>query len=457
MIFLTLLFLIAVAFDISPYLRGPAEWPPDWRWPYLFVNTIDKIWLPLIIIALILSAFYLIDKIKKVSLSALFGLVILAFLFQLSILFFSRSGIGVLIHRIINPDLNGYFTEAIKINDLFSFMANYRESVLNFSMHATGHPPGSILFFWFIERIFDLFPFVNGLTAGIVPKHADVQLIWNGLNLTQKSAAVFSAFFIPFLGSLNILPLFYLAKHLYDVKTAIRSVFLVVFLPALTLFIPLNDVFFPMFFLWSFLFYVKGIKNENFILIIISGLIFSLGLFFSLSLLPLLLIYFFYVFSSSKRKSGFILKIFFIFITGLAVFYLILFFGFRFNFLTVSYTLMTGLPKGRQYLTWVFYNYYDFFIFAGIPISLIYLKIFFQKSKSWLFYSFTIMLFLLNFTGVVKGEVGRIWLPLMFPFIIIVSNYLTKITKVSTTNFLLILFLQGLQIIVLQEFWVTLW
>lgn len=457
MIFITLLFLIAFAFDISPYLRGPAEWPPDWRWPYLFINTVDKIWLPLIIIALILVIFYFVDKRKKIPLSVLFGLVILTFLFQLSILYFSRSGVGVLIHRIINPDLNGYFTEATKIKDLFSFMSNYRENVLNFSMHATGHPPGSILFFWLIEKILTFFPFINKLIAGVIPKHTDVQLIWNNLILIQKSTAVFSAFLIPFIGSLNILPLYFLAKHLYDVKTAVRSVFLAIFLPTLTLFTPLNDVFFPMFFLWSFLFFIRGIKEKNTILLLISGLIFSLGLFFSLSLLPLLLIFIFFALLSSKYNLKFKINILSLFFAGLSVFYLILFFAFKFNFLTISYTLMTGLPKGRQYLTWVFYNLYDFFIFTGIPISFYYLRIFFQKSKDWFFYSFTIMLFILNFSGATKGEVGRIWLPLMFPLTIIVGNYLAKKTKVSTSNFMVILFLQSLQIIVLQEFWVTLW
>ena len=188
----------------------------------------------LVIISIILSIAYYFEK-RKVKLNQwilLVSLVLLTYFFQLSILYFSRSGIAVLIHRIINPDLNGYFTEAIKIKNLGGFLADYQKNVLGFSMHATGHPPGGIIFFWFIEKIVNVISSLKTLVINLAPKHPDVQIIWNNLTLSQRSTAVFSAFFIPFLGSLNIIPLFYLAKKLFDEKTALRSVLLAVFIPA---------------------------------------------------------------------------------------------------------------------------------------------------------------------------------------------------------------------------------
>lgn len=444
---LSIIFFILIGLNISPYLRGPGEWPPEWRWPYLFVNTFDRIWLPLIMIFIILSFFYFLQKKKKVSPMFLILLALLAYFFQMAVLYFSRSGIAVLIHRIINPDLNGYFTEAIKLKNLVLFISEYQKNVLSFSMHATGHPPGGIIFFWLIEKIVEAIPAIKNLSLSLSPKHGDVQLIWNSLTIVQRSTAILSALFIPLLSSFNLIPIYYIAKKLYNDKTALRSAVMAIFIPALTLFTPLNDVFLPMFFLWSFYLFISGIQIKNKALLFLSGLIFSLGLFFSLSLLPLIVI-FIYFFKYRKYL--------YFFIFGMSSFYLILFL-FKYNVFTTSYTLMTGLPKDRSYLSWLFYNLYDFFVFAGIPISLTYLLMFFKKIKDPLFVSFSLMLFILNLSGNVRGEVGRIWLPLMYPLILIVNNFLTNIIKVSGVYYLLVLFLQAIQILVLQEFWVMLW
>jgi hypothetical protein len=58
---LTLFFCLCVGSDITPYLRGPAPYPPDWRWDYLFVNTYPKIWVPLLVSFLSLYLYKKID------------------------------------------------------------------------------------------------------------------------------------------------------------------------------------------------------------------------------------------------------------------------------------------------------------------------------------------------------------------------------------------------------------
>lgn len=450
--FVSLIFFLIIGKNISPFLRGPGEWPPEWRWPYLFVNTTNKLWLPLIIILITFGFTYFIEK-RKVKLNNWLFLILfisLSYLFQLSILYFSRSGLSVLIHRIINPDLNGYFTEAMKINNLSEFIANYQKNVLSFSMHATGHPPGVLLFFWVMEKIVNLIPFLKSISVNLIPYHFDVKLIWNSLTITQRSTAIISAFLIPFLGSLNIIPLYFLVIKLFNYKTAIRATLISIFVPALTLFTPLPDVFFSLFFLASFYFFIKGLNDKNMYSMLLSGLIFSIGLFFSLTILPLIFINIFYLI---KNKN---IKLSFYFVLGSVIFYLVLYL-FKYKVFTVSYTLMTGLPKNRSYLSWIFYNLYDFFVFTGIPIIIIYLTMFVKKIKEPLFVAFTIMLLILNFSGAVKGEVGRIWIPLMFPLVIIVSSFITNKIKLSTNLFMIILLFQALQVIILQEFWVMLW
>src|SRR5207244_3245226 len=121
----------------------PAPYPPEWRWPYFFVNTLSRIYLPIFLIFVLMIIFLLKEHTKHVFKKIpffLLCLVLLNFLFQLSILFFSRSGILVIIHRIIEPTLNGYFTASLPIGNLSDFLHTYNGTILHFVYHAKAHP-----------------------------------------------------------------------------------------------------------------------------------------------------------------------------------------------------------------------------------------------------------------------------------------------------------------------------
>src|SRR5258706_12450950 len=155
--FFTLLFCIAIAFDVTPLLRGPSPYPPEWQLSYLFINTLSLIYFPLVCISLLVGLF-LWQETKNIFTNKHPGLfllliILLCFFFQLSILYFSRSGISVLIHRIINPELNGYFTAGLTIQNVSDFLKNYNHDMLQFVYHAKAHPPGAILLFYVIKQI----------------------------------------------------------------------------------------------------------------------------------------------------------------------------------------------------------------------------------------------------------------------------------------------------------------
>ena len=462
---ISFIFFFSIGFDISPYLRGPAPYPPDWRWPYQFTNTISKLWFPALTIVGLLFFFFYIEKldereINKKQWVILAAAIFLHFLFQFSILFFSRAGIGVLLQRIIQPDMNGYFTAALSIKNIPQFLSTYNESVLSFPMHATGHPPGSILFFWLVNQLSAVLTPLQSFISSIRFSHQDVQLIWNALSLNQKFGAFVSTSLIPLFSSLSLLLVFVLGKELYSVRAAIRSVFLFMTIPAIVLFVPLSDVFFPLFFLLSFWVFLKGLRDKKLLLIFLSGILFFLGLFFSMSLLPLLLLFAYFIFLYSYKKKLNMQKLLsfgFAYVLGLVILPFLLFVLFQFNSLAVAKTLISWLPKGRQYHVWILYNLYDFFVYTGIPLFLLYVKMILSKVKDHLFIAFTIMLLLLNFSGAVRGEVGRIWIPFMPVLVLFIANFLTYRLKFSKNYFAYILFLQAVQIVIMQEFWVPLW
>lgn len=476
-IIITVLFLVAIGIDISPFLRGPAPYPPEWQWTYLFINTLDRIYLPLICIGILLVLFWLSEKknnfFNKHIKLLLALIIILSFLFQISVQFFSRAGVPVLIHRIINPELNGYFTAALPVENVADFLNTYNQNILKFVYHAKSHPPGAILLFFAIKQLMLAFPVLGNIAGSFSPAHADVKSVWDILLPSEKATAIFSAFLIPFISALSTIPLYYSTKILFGVKSALRVAFLFVFIPSVVLFIPINDSFLHIFAITAFFFMLKGIKQKKLLYISLSGLTLFLGLFFNLSLLPLVIFLgvFFLLSNLTQKKIEFkyILKCGLVFSLGFILFPLILYFSFHFDFIQMLKIIMGSVPDvhTRSYKIWIFYNLYDFFIFSGIPIAVVFflsLKQLFRNTvaKKWkyidhAYLAFFIMLIILNFSGSVRGETGRI-LVILMPFMaLIAANFATNNLKSTTRQFGIFLALQALQILVMQEFWVMLW
>ena len=130
----------------------------------------------------------------------------------------------------------------------------------------------------------------------------------------------------------------------------------------------------------AFLFFLLGITKEKNYFLLIAGAIFSVGLFFSLSLLPLLFIFLVFlllqkIYFQTKFLHGIAFSI------GLFSLPTLLYIIFGYNTIEVSKTLMSGLPEQREYFVWLFYNLYDFFIFSGIPMLLIFILLTGHDSK----------------------------------------------------------------------------
>ena len=465
---LTLFLSLCIAFDLTPYLRGPAPYPPEWRWDYLFVNTYSKIWLPILVCSLIVLVFKKLelekeDWISKNQIVVIAVFTAFGFIFQLSTLFFNRAGIEVLLHRIINPGLNGYFTSSVEIANVFDFFRNFNNIVLNLHQHAEGHPPLSVLFFYFINKLFLLVPFLNSFVEMISPNTDDVRTIWNSLLPNEKLGALFSTLFIPFLSSLVIVPLFYISKKLYGQKSAVRTAFLYCFIPGIALFQPINDVFITIFPLFSLLLFIKALDRRSLVSAFASGVIFTVGLLFSLSLLPLLVVFGVYGLKFLKQ-----IKTISVFAISLLLIPFALLILFGFNSITVFKTIMSGLPESRSYLSWVIYNPYDFCIFLGPGIAILYIHSLYKSHTGSVSAKFKndplllgtlIMILLLISSGSVRGEVGRIWIPFM-PFLLLpVVGFITskKGLNFSSKEIIFLALSQIGLILVINEYWVTLW
>ncbi len=463
----SLLFFTLLVFDIYPALRGPNDVNLTSQWPYYFVNTFHKIWAPLIPF-LLLICIYLWGKKQKIIIFKkeflfLFLTVVCVFIFQISLVYFSRFGITVLFRRMVNPGINGYFSSSLKIGNTLLFIDNFEKYFPYLDQHGRGHPPGGVVVLrnitYFFEGNQQITDFV--LTKIRTPKN-EALLLWKKLTPAQQVSSVVSAFLLHLLASFSIIPLYYLVKKLKNHQTAIDSVMLLSLTPSFAFFALLFDPIYALLSTTVGLLLVSSLGKNKSHLLFLAGTLMVFSLFFSISILPAMMVMVIAIFLwNFKFLKDELLKRWLSFFAGLIT-SILFFYSIGYDFFN-TLSLVVKYQAPREYLDWVFYNPYDFFVYLGIPTSLlfIYLTISTFKNKSKktdlkkiILWSFWFVFLLLIITGISRGEVGRIWLPLMIiPLMLLplFENFKKQ------TNLLIIFLLLFIQIIIMEEFWVPIW
>lgn len=467
----SILFFLAIILDITPYLRGPTDTILESRWPYYFINTWHKAWLPILIstcIILLYSKISIENKNLTKNKEYLYTgcLVILIFLFQLSLIYFSRFGITILFRRLVDPGINGLFSSVIKVKKTESLL-QFTDIFYKLDQHAKGDPPGSLLILRGIINFFENSPSATNMLSRFTraPVNKEAQKLWKPLSQAQRVAAVFSAFLFHFLATITIIPIYFLTKRIFNDKIAVRASILYAIIPSISFFALILDPFYSFFSVTGFLLFLLSARKGNYFLSTISGFILSVGLFFSLSILPVLGVIFMYcLILFIKKKNKEILKQITFFAFGLILFIgLLNILGFN---SIKALPIIIGNQMPRMYLPWLLFNPYDFFLYLGVPVSLLFITAtinklknikFFMDDNSTILTSFWIIFTTLIISGISRGEVGRIWLPLMFIPLLLVSEYITNKLKFSKKHFTIILVLLFTQVIIMEEFWVPVW
>ena len=468
----SLFIYFSIAFDILPFFRGTAPYPPEWQWPYQLSNTLSKLWFPLLvsgIIVLMASITERYSPLRKKTHIIILLVIILGILFQISVLYYSRAGVGVLLHRILDPEITGYFAASTHISSISEFLRTFNTIYSTLPLYAGYHPPFSTLLFTVItgmsHALSPLAPFITDLK----PTEPDVALLWTGLTTDQKVAALISPFVIMLLCTICVVPLFYTIKKLYNEKFAIRAILLFICIPSLILFVPMNDVFMPVFSATSLYFFIRGLKHFSKYGFFLSGLFLSLGSFFSLTFIPILLFYIVYgALELLKTKKDFhrLLAPITSFGFGYLIMPYLLFLFFSYNFIETVLKLLNhhaAVENLKRYSLGLFYAPFDFLLFLGVPVSLLLISTLFSLRKNktiqhssnitiafWIFFLVTVA------SGSVRFESARIWTPFI-PLALVVAVMEMKNNKLSTQQFLVVLLLVIIQTIIFQTVLVTVW
>ncbi len=466
----TIFLLVLISINFSPFLFGPAPYSPDWRWTYLPSFNFLKFWAPFLVSLITLICFV---RFKEITLTKLLFLTLIGFFIQITFLFFNRAGIEVLLGRTINPLVSGYFTASLNIVNLNEFIREFITNIERFPMYARFHPPGGIILYYLLDLFLRPFEPLLKFVLSMQPSEQNISLVWNQLDIVQKTNGIFSGIIISFIASLYSIFIFGSAKIAYGKKAAKNALFISLFIPSVLMFSPLIDIFMPLFTSISLYYFLRGYKLMNKFNFVISGFVLFIGAFFTLTFLPILLFFLILFLLEFLKKKNFFIHFRFglYFLLGI-LFPIFILFILGLDFIEMVRKIMflhESAQSTRGYLIWLFYDLYDFFLFAGIPLSVLFLlgafsdvrlliksKFNFSKIDA-IGVSFLIILLAVNFSGSVRAETARIWLPFV-PFLIItVANFSTNKLKLRNQQFFLLLLLQIVQVFIFQSVIVTIW
>ncbi|MFQ6099789.1 MAG: glycosyltransferase family 39 protein [Anaerolineae bacterium] len=449
--FLTALFLLAFSLNLSPYLRGPQEW----RWAYAIPGRLDRLWIPALTLALYLVLAFVwvrhaagdgdVSRWRR-------GLILLALvlavpLIQVGLLSAEQQDfLRPLFYRTVSAGASGVFSVGSTIEDAGDFLRRYPALMPTFPVHPQRYPPGLPLLFYLARRLLEQAPFLAdalGFRLRLYQCH-DLSLMRLS-NATIGSAVI--QMMLPLVSGFTLLPLYGLARRAYGRRTAAWAVALYPLVPSLALWSARWEQLYPLLACTACYFFHVGLTQSRRSALLVAGFTLSLASLLNFSVVALLLpmglfaLLWLLTQPDATRNTRHATRNLIAFLVGLSSLWLTYQLAFGTGLLDIWRVSMSyHLGLNRSYWAWLGYHLYDFFIFLGLPLALLFfvalakaVRATFhatrntqhatrnaQFSNDPLTLSFALGLLLLDLSGTARGEVARVWL-FLTPFAVLVA------------------------------------
>lgn len=158
-----------IAWDVIPWLRGPAPYPPEWDWPHVpllwqeygtWIHLAAFIAYPLVVLA-VLHPTLLPWRSERQRRTAGVILAVIFFIGLQMALAHARKGnlLELVIFRVYAPPGNGYFMSAVRTEDIWSTLYNYAAAMPNFPHdRPRTHPPAIFMYYASFNYLFERLP-----------------------------------------------------------------------------------------------------------------------------------------------------------------------------------------------------------------------------------------------------------------------------------------------------------
>ncbi len=482
------LLLLAIVLDVLPALRGPEEW----RWVYAVPAEPARLLLAgltLTLYVLLVSVWIARDSRRGFSATRrwpyLVAIAVAVPAIQASLLALGyRDIFRPLFYRTVSAGGRGVFSVGSTIGDARKFLRNYPALMPTFPVHPQRYPPGLPLAFYVARRFVETLPSLADAVGFRLRMYLCDDLSFMRLpNATITTAAMQMA--LPVISGLTVFPLYGLAKNVYGPRIATWVVALFPLIPSFALWSGRWEQFFPLLVATSWYLLHLGLTRRRPLAMVASGAVLSIASFLNLSLVALLLpMGLFTVFwllrqPREARSPRFWAAGLAAFVAGLASVWVVLEIGFGIGFADICRVAMSyHLGLGRDYATWLGYHLYDFFLFLGIPLAILFLYAFVTAaggllghvtsrrqqvgephSHLWppgslasrsnidaLVLGFALGLLILDLSGTSRGEVARVWL-FLTPIAALVAVRGLERTRLGQRAFVLVAILMAVQLL----------
>lgn len=482
----TVILIAAVWFDWWPWLRGNDEW----RWPLRPSLMPDRFVVPIGVLALyaLIAAGWL-RRFKRSAMPHRHETIFLVFLtlaapvIQLALAYgVSRAPLLEFFGPTVSVHNSGYFTTAVDTPDLGQLLAHYPAIMPSLPIHAQSHPPGPIVAQWLSWQFFQAIgPAADGLALSLRTLQCHNPGLMALANAQIASASL--GMLLPLIGGLAVWPLFAFGKRVAGERAAALAAAVFPITPLFAMWPAQWDQLYPLLLLLGLYFIHAGLERNSWRRIFIAGVPLSIASFFSVGNFVLMVIvglygaaWLWFQRASHPRSVARSLGLLLVLALGCASVWLTYWLIYGVNPLDVIATgarlAFESTTGNRTYGAWLIGNPIDFAVFLGVPLILM-LGV---GCAAWLRHRLQSKagddgpaavgaaalvaatggtLIALILSGIVRGEVGRLWL-YFGPLLALIAAYAVASYASRLTHYsLLVMVLLAAQLFVMNTRWLV--
>jgi hypothetical protein len=346
--------------------------------------------------------------------------------------------------------INPFYSRGLNIAEPADYPREHRDfakrgylNVTAEECRLTTYPPGLPLWYYSLSVLSDSLPWASAYFYGSARRQLEELSEDGGFDIPLDSRTFISTSCYAVILSLAaylfmLLMAYLLALLISDAEKAAYSLCFLIFMPSIQMFSNTSEIFFPGISILIIYLLVRGLIRNNGLLLVVSGILLIISLFFTYALLPLAPVSFMIIFFHSQGNinpvksfcgnltlwiSGLLFSLGILFLNGYdSIEMCRIALGNNSDFYnSCNRTIPMSLPL----------NLMEIFYFTGFIVPGYYLYMFYSgignvaKSGKWhirlssrecILYSFGIVLAILLISGGSRGEVARNWLSLI-PFI----------------------------------------
>ena len=247
--------VFAVRFDLVPALRGPAPYPPEWQWrhrPRALHRILPALPIGAAFVGLLAWSGSAAARRRpgRGAAVVLGGALVLGWVYPLALLESEDGGaVAHLVRRTASPGYLSYHAVASSADarDVSVLLRDYPRLLPTFPIHAATHPPVPVLAFRALEVLVDTQPALQRRLDGVIAAACGVPADGCGPHVaalapTGRATALLGALLAHALAVATLLPIAWLAFALTrDPLAAARSAALWPLVPGAALFVPALD------------------------------------------------------------------------------------------------------------------------------------------------------------------------------------------------------------------------